>query len=703
MALGRRRFSFAVIADTHVNQEEGKASSDFMVNRLANARTRHVLHALNRARPAFALHLGDIVHPTPAHPGYAAAADAFKELAAALECPLHLVPGNHDEGDKPGDWLPVTSVNEEYLSLYEQHFGARHFSFDFDDCHFVIVDAQVINSGLRAEAVQRQWLETDLATHAGRRTFLSLHYPPFIFDPAEDGHYDNLDEPGRSWLLGLLARHGVEALFAGHVHNFWYHLLGETDIYLLPSTSFVRLDYSEMYRGEPGPERGRNDTPKLGFMLVDVHERGHVAHPVRTHGACLQPGEELPRIEWVPPVHARSIERSPLGIDLRYPWTEVTEVAASGALDEFSRKTVRNDYPLMALWEMGIRDLRVPVADVRDAPTRERIRALVRSGHRFTVYSHGIALHAQSLLAEHAELVSGWEVIAPATALPELAPKVARIRRERDLAVRFSPLRRPGDSLHHGDRARHVIEHGFHVSEQPQIEALFGNDDVRAAFDGVVYRVSRAALPSQELAQIREASRALDTRNYLYVRFAADNPARMPGGEEPDDANRLAEALFAAHSMRDGGVWVDTLGDVDRGYFPRMGLVDRRANPRMAGRVCGNLNSALSRFGGTSGSITELDCTKARVLTMHSDGQMLALVLPDSPTTLNSIPTIDLAASTGKASCTDLSTGAVSEVGWRTSQRDPRSCALAPPMKCTGPALIGIVIGPRPAATAPAG
>ena len=58
-------------------------------------------------------------------------------------------------------------------------------------------------------------------------------------------------------------------------------------MYLLPATSFMRHDYSEMFRIAPEQEFGRNDTGKFGFFLVDVHERGHVAHFVRTGGATL--------------------------------------------------------------------------------------------------------------------------------------------------------------------------------------------------------------------------------------------------------------------------------------------------------------------------------------------------------------------------------------------------------------------------------
>ena len=686
MAPGERLFTFAVIADTHVNQEEGKASSDFAVNRLSNARNRYAFEAVRGANPAFVLHLGDIVHPTPGHPAYAQAAESFGALAARLECPLHLTPGNHDVGDKPGDWLPVPSVNEEYLALYERHFGRRFYSFDAHHCHFVVIDAQVINSGLPAESDQRRWLERDLAEHDGVRTFLCTHYPPFVLDPAEEGNYDNIDEPGRTWLLALIARHGVEAVFAGHVHNFACHRLGVTDLYYLPSTAFVRLDYSEMYRIEPGPERGRDDTAKLGFFIVDVHAHGHVVHPVRTHGACLAADEAAPPPEDLPLVHPRTIARSPLGVDLRQAWAEVTEIGPSGAIDEFGRKAVRNDYPVMALWEMGIRRLRVPIADLRGARMRERVRLLQGSGHEFTVHSHGApSVSVRALLAEHAGLVAGWEIIAPLSALAQIAPRVAEARRGLGFPVRFSKLRRPGDALHHGEKARHVIQHGFDLADADAIEALFEDARVRAAFDGVVFRIPRARAPAEEIRAIEKLGWRIGTRDEAMVRFADDNPA-IAQDDELAAANRMAEALFAAHASATVGVWTDTFADVDRGYFPRSGLVDRRYNPRLAGKVCRNLNRVLASGFSAPRALAAHLLRTGRLFAFEGARQSAWLVLPDRPMKLRSLPEA-AGHAMQEARWFDLATGASGPLRWSESKRT-KELRFEAPLACAAPLLL---------------
>ena len=74
--------------------------------------------------------------------------------------------------------------------------------------------------------------------------FLFSHYPLYVSNPNEPESYDNIDEPGRSWLIDLIETYNPEALFTAHVHNFWYDVIGETEYYIVPSTCFVRHDYS---------------------------------------------------------------------------------------------------------------------------------------------------------------------------------------------------------------------------------------------------------------------------------------------------------------------------------------------------------------------------------------------------------------------------------------------------------------------------
>ena len=372
---GRRLFRFAVIADTHVNPEDGQTSSPFHTNALANERGAFAIADINRHAPVLVVHVGDIVHPVPELPSFGPACERFKQLASALQAPLYVAAGNHDVGDKTVAWMPAGTVQQEFVEAYRKLFGPDFYSFDAEGCHFIVINAQTINSGLPAEAEQRAWLEQDFAAHAGRRTFFFTHYPPYVCDRFEASNYDNIDEPGRTWLLDLLQQYRPEALFAGHVHHQWYDLFESTECYILPSTAFVRQDYTELFKLAPGGlEYGRDEAPKLGYYLVDVHEHGHVAHFLRMDGRMLGSDAVLPtHAPSLPPVHSKTNVYAPVGVDLRHPWVEWLDIAATGGVQEFERKHTRNDYPLVALWETGVRKLRVPLQDLLDPQVRCRM------------------------------------------------------------------------------------------------------------------------------------------------------------------------------------------------------------------------------------------------------------------------------------------------------------------------------------------
>src|SRR5690606_8426912 len=196
---GEKLFSFAVVADTHVNESEHTSASPFATNARANARARHVFRDIAALSPApdFVIHLGDIVHPVPGLPAFDEAANRFKAMTQTLPMPLYLVPGNHDVGDKRVDWMPADVVCAEYIDKYRRTFGDDYYAVDHGGVRFLFLSALLFNSGLPGEQVQMDWLDEQLAS-APARVFVCLHYPPFLHDRNEKGSYDNIDEPGRS-------------------------------------------------------------------------------------------------------------------------------------------------------------------------------------------------------------------------------------------------------------------------------------------------------------------------------------------------------------------------------------------------------------------------------------------------------------------------------------------------------------------------
>ena len=150
--LGERLFSYAVVSDTHVNPDEDVCNSPFPVNGRANPRFRHVVADLNQRDIEFVVHLGDLLHPVPETGElYAAAANAYRAIVADLNIPIYHVPGNHDIGDTPVKGAPASPTTEEMISAWTQEFGAQYQAFTYSAVQFILLNAQLINSGLPDE------------------------------------------------------------------------------------------------------------------------------------------------------------------------------------------------------------------------------------------------------------------------------------------------------------------------------------------------------------------------------------------------------------------------------------------------------------------------------------------------------------------------------------------------------------------------
>ena len=594
---GKKLFTFAVVADTHVNEHEERSASPFETNARANGRARYALAeiaALNPA-PEFVVHLGDIVHPMPGLPVFGEAARRFKEIAAPLRVPLHLVPGNHDVGDKTVDWMPADIVRSDYVSRYRETFGKDYYAFDCGLLRGIVIDALLLNSDLPEEAEQRAWLEAELAASAGRRIFCFIHYPPYVLAPDERSTYDNIDQPGRSWLLGLLQKHGIEAMFAGHVHNFWYDVYEETEMYLLPSTAFLRHDYSEFYRVNPGNEFGRGDVGKFGYCVVDVHERGHVMRLVRTDGRTLPPGEAYAPRRVPPPANVKSAPFTGVGVELRHPWAEILEIPSTGGLQEFGRKPARNDYPVMALWEMGARLLKIPDHDLTQATVRERAKLMHAVGHRFIATSFGVpGANFVAALAHAPGVLDAVEVNISGAALQREATRLSVFRKEASVPLYWAKIRMHEDARYDGQPASHFIETGLTLPELDGVEAVMDGAGVRGLFDGVVVRIDRE-LDLIETALKLEQFVARSGLSVLGAIKLADASIARCRDDDVDTARLVAESLLAARLSPRVRYVFDTFMDIDRGYFPRNGFIDRMFNPRPALRAYAAMSHLLGQ------------------------------------------------------------------------------------------------------------
>jgi predicted phosphodiesterase len=563
---------FVVLADSHIRLPTDDVET-YPSNALMVGRNRRVVELCNQLDPAFVVHLGDIVHPLPAEDAHEPALHLAADVFARLDAPIHFVPGNHDIGDKPNALVAVPPVADENYALFERFLGPAFRSFDADEYHFVIVDTPVLNSDLAREAAQRSWLAEDLADArtGGKRTFLFTHYPPFVRDAAEDEHYDNIGEPARSRLLALLAEYEVEAVFSGHVHNFLYNRAGSTDLYVVPSTGFVRPDYSELAAVAPEREGGRDDPAKLGFFLVEITDEGHTIWPIRTFGSITA---ERPAPDLVQALSAPGWT-SPIGVTLRQGWMSDVDFPTAG-LDEFRRKTVRNDGLLPALWEARIAAVRIPVGDVSSPEAVARIGHLRDRGMSFSVRSAGIpdAVTLERIAAVQS-VIDRWEIVVPPDSFAASLAALGDIPDGPAVAVApLVPLDGSVTGMHH------FVTSGFNPFADEVLDGLLQMRGAEAITE-LVFRVD----PGDAIAPALEGAGALAE---AAGKAAVVNVELPRGGEnvvfDDDDvvAERVAEAVYAARSRPDVAVFLDGFVDHDRSYYPRHGLIDRRFNPRPA-------------------------------------------------------------------------------------------------------------------------
>ncbi len=526
-----RTFRVAVVADSHFHPPGVPEQAAWEADRHFNDRNRAVVRWVEAADVAFTVHLGDVPHPVPGLEAHEQAMNTAREVYDGLSRPVHVVAGNHDIGDKPKPLSPVPPTRDDLLARFEDRWGPLWKVVEDRGWRFVIVNTPLMNTGSEREAAQWVWLEEVLAAGDPRRTVVCLHYPPYLLQPDEPEHYDNLAEPARGRILRLLD--GVRAVFCGHVHHFFWHPLEAsgpvTDLYIAPSTAFVRPGYSELSRVGPGAAFGRDDTDKLGGFILHLEDGGDgfaVEH-VRTH--------HLASVEPLAP-GAGPARPCALGATLRHAWDEVHSLPADG-LEPFQRKRARDDTVLWSLLEVGMQCLRLPVADLLDPMTRRRMEALARRGMGFVVFGAGDA---------------------PA----DLGPAFAYERiggHGGDGSMWASPVVRA--PMHDGERFSHFPSLGFG-------EGAPDHGVVRCGAD-----TFPADAPKGGVA--------------LLVEVPREGESTMQA-DESGLACRVAEAWVVAEGEARGGgrrVFLDGWMDHDRGYYPRQGIVDRRGTPRAAHRV----------------------------------------------------------------------------------------------------------------------
>ena len=129
--------------------------------------------------------------------------DTYEAIMRGVSSPFYICPGNHD------------ILNDVMEDVWRKRTRRKpNYSFDESGIHFVILDTGRWESSEEwlAQEGHRAWLEDDLAAHAPDGLTFVIYHKPFWYDTLAEG----LDDP----LHEIFKRHGVDAVFNGHVHVY---------------------------------------------------------------------------------------------------------------------------------------------------------------------------------------------------------------------------------------------------------------------------------------------------------------------------------------------------------------------------------------------------------------------------------------------------------------------------------------------------
>lgn len=170
-----------------------------------------------------------------------------------LPAPWRAVPGNHDIGGNPWPGAPAgLAVDAARHQRWLDIAGAGHWPVTVSGWTALAVNAQLLGSGLAAEAAQWSWLDEQTGRHRGRQPAALITHRPVTATGTELA----AAPPSRFWpppargrLARLLAGTPPALVMSGHVHQYRLQRLDGTDHLWVPTTSAVLPDHVQPVPG----------------------------------------------------------------------------------------------------------------------------------------------------------------------------------------------------------------------------------------------------------------------------------------------------------------------------------------------------------------------------------------------------------------------------------------------------------------------
>jgi 3',5'-cyclic-AMP phosphodiesterase len=242
-----------LVSDTHLSPAAPEAEANWEA----------VLGYVGAAAPDLVIHLGDLTLDGTHDPGDLRHG---RRQLDRLPAEWRAVPGDHDIGDNPWPGVPDgIALDAGRRQRWLDVVGADHWSLAVAGWTLAAINAQLLGSGLEAEAEQWSWLERQVGEPAGTGPWALISHKPVTGTEAElaaSPPYRFWPPASRRRLAGLTAGRPPALVMSGHVHQYRLARFDGTDHLWAPTAWAVLPDHAQPAMG----------SKRCGIVSLDLAE-----------------------------------------------------------------------------------------------------------------------------------------------------------------------------------------------------------------------------------------------------------------------------------------------------------------------------------------------------------------------------------------------------------------------------------------------
>jgi len=261
------RFSPTAEAASFLRRRNGEAPSPFTIVQLSDTHVgfqgppdplgtkafEHAVDTINAldTQPDLVIFTGDLTQDSEDPAEHAKRMKTFRSIEDRLRVrKRYHVPGEHDSALDGG-------------TLYREHFGESHYSFDHRGVHFIALDNVSAGRPLVGRA-QIAWLKNDLARYPKSAPIIVFTHRP-LFDLKPDWEWFTTDGDE---VMNVLAPYDNVTVLYGHIHRVDHHTFGHAQHHAARSLIFAFPDPETAGEKKPMPFDASQPFRNLGIRQV---------------------------------------------------------------------------------------------------------------------------------------------------------------------------------------------------------------------------------------------------------------------------------------------------------------------------------------------------------------------------------------------------------------------------------------------------